>query len=117
MEHMTLGPCHCGSKKMTLAQISNQHFEIKCLKCVDYAWGVSPKTAVNKWNDMQKKEENPNISIVQTGKIKECCKLSNNLFEDKNDKRDVRILRCRVCGCKHINFKIDMGEIGLRLKG
>jgi hypothetical protein len=45
---------------------------------------------------------------------KECCKKPENL-ESSQAQPDMRVDRCRVCGCRHFRFKADPGVIGLRL--
>jgi hypothetical protein len=113
-ELLTLRECHCGGKKLKLIQLSLLHFEVRCTKCADYAWGNTPDFAVKRWNDMQGKDDNPNLSVSQPGTVKDCCKHSINLIDTQDGRKDVRVRQCRICGCKHISFKADPGVMGLK---
>ena len=110
-ELLTLRPCHCGEKKLLLTPFSQQHFEVRCSKCFDFSWGNTPDYAVEKWNKSQGETEDPKLSAVQPKTAGDCCKHSMNLVEIRNGRSDVRILTCRICGCKHIRLKTDPGKI------
>jgi hypothetical protein len=51
---------------------------------------------------------------METGdKRKECCKLIENLELQQNDKPDLTIQKCKVCGCRHFEVTLDPGSLGL----
>ncbi len=45
---------------------------------------------------------------------KECCNQVENLELQQGDKSDLKILRCKVCGCRHFELTVDPGKLGLR---
>ena len=110
-EILVLDPCHCGAKKLMLAQISDVHFEVRCTKCMDFVWGNTPDFAVKRWNESQMKEENPNMSTLIPKTTKDCCNHSMNLIKENNGNSDKCVMVCRICGCRHIRFKTDPGRI------
>jgi len=46
-------------------------------------------------------------------KRKECCKQLENLLPHQ-ERPDLIINVCKVCGCRHFELTIDPGKIGLR---
>lgn len=50
--------------------------------------------------------------------VKDCCKNSENLYRRENDPEEgpgETIWRCKVCGCRHFELKVD--PLKLRIKG
>lgn len=45
--------------------------------------------------------------------IKECCQNLDNLYEVPDDRPKVKINKCRVCGCRHIEVVVEPGELGV----
>ena len=48
---------------------------------------------------------------------KNCCKEAANLFRRENDpeeRLDLFVYRCKVCGCRHFELTADPGKLGLR---
>lgn len=46
--------------------------------------------------------------------MNECCKNPANLIPQPTDKPDLTLRVCRVCRCRHFEWSVDKGEIGLR---
>jgi hypothetical protein len=49
--------------------------------------------------------------------IKECCKQTANLEDVPDDRPNITVLRCTVCGCKHITMIAEPGVVGVRGAG
>jgi hypothetical protein len=108
---LTLISCHCGEKKLRITQLSSLHFEVRCTRCTDFAWGNTADLAVERWNKVQSGTENPNESANQPNTVQECCKLLGNLVKVIDMSRpDANVRECKVCGCKHIRLKADPGN-------
>lgn len=45
--------------------------------------------------------------------MNECCQKSDNLEKQPSDKPELRILKCKICGCRHFELSVDPGIIGL----
>jgi hypothetical protein len=46
------------------------------------------------------------------GKVKDCCKQPANLILHQ-ERPDVLIRVCKVCNCRHFEFQIDPGRMGV----
>lgn len=47
--------------------------------------------------------------------MKECCKdLDNRTEPVASDIPDEVIQKCKICGCRHFNQKMDTGRLGLK---
>jgi len=113
MELLTLRECHCGNGKIILRQVTNTCCEIRCQRCADFVWGNTFDYAVKRWNEMQEKAKGYKESVSQPDTVKDCCKYVKNLTELKDDRKGVNTRVCKICGCKHIRFKVDPIELGL----
>lgn len=45
--------------------------------------------------------------------MKPCCEQSENR-EVVEDQKDLRVERCKECGCRHFELTVDPGELGLK---
>jgi len=62
-------------------------------------------------------EESVAAELAPLASVKTCCKDAGNLYRRKNDpeeRKDLAIYRCRVCGCRHFRLTADPGKLGLR---
>jgi hypothetical protein len=48
------------------------------------------------------------------GDIKECCKQAENLEDVPDNRPNIIVVRCTVCGCRHIEVTAEPGHIGVR---
>jgi len=51
--------------------------------------------------------------LEEGDKRKECCKQPENLVP-KQERPDLFINVCKVCGCRHFELTVDPGKLGLR---
>ena len=57
--------------------------------------------------------------FVQGDNRKECCKDPGNLYRRPNDpeeRKDLIIMRCKVCECRHFELSVDPLELNLKGK-
>jgi hypothetical protein len=47
---------------------------------------------------------------------KECCRKEENLVAHQ-ERPDLIIRRCKVCGCRHFELSVDVGRLGLKGQG
>ena len=45
---------------------------------------------------------------------KDCCKDPANLGAPLQERLDLEVRICQVCGCRHFELTVDPGRIGLR---
>jgi hypothetical protein len=45
---------------------------------------------------------------------KDCCKQPENLEVQPNDKPELVIRKCIVCGCRHFELSMEPGIVGLK---
>jgi len=51
--------------------------------------------------------------MIQGDQRKECCQRLENLELQQNDKSDLRVMKCKICGCRHFELSVDIGMLGL----
>lgn len=44
---------------------------------------------------------------------KECCKNPENLELQPSNKSELKILKCKVCKCRHFELTVEAGVIGV----
>ena len=45
--------------------------------------------------------------------VKDCCQKPENLVAQQ-DRPDLLVRVCKVCGCRHFELTVDPGKLGLR---
>lgn len=47
-------------------------------------------------------------------KPNECCNREANLGPVEHQGKDISFRKCKVCGCRHIEFTADPGKLGVK---
>lgn len=53
------------------------------------------------------------MTLIAGDQRKECCKQPENLKRHE-ERPDLVVNKCQVCGCRHFELTVDPGKLGLR---